>query len=550
MKKTNLPSMVFALGLLTLAFTAVAYGAAPQMLNYQGRLTGTSGDPVSGTYSMTFAIYDDSTGGNPIWSEASDVYVNEGIFSVILGSQVPIDDTVFAEPDRWLQLAVEGEDVVPRTRLTSVAYSHRVSTVDGASGGIIQGDLRVAGDLGGERQPALFVIGQDDMNLDPDPGRIQVMNDNYEVVIDLDGWVGGRATLGPGNTNTGEFSFVAGSGNTAEGSYHTVGGGTGNIISGDFLSTIGGGHDNSISGNWSTIGGGKENVIESNGTIAGGSENAITAQGGSSAIGGGHGHTASGAYGTVAGGNMNTVGSFFSTVGGGAGNTASNWGAAVCGGTINRASGWGSTIGGGETNTASGSYATVPGGNYNVAGGFYSFAAGRKAKANDDGAFVWADTSDFDFTSVADNEFAARATGGVRFVTGIDGTGAPNAGVQVAAGGGSWSSISDRNLKENFALVDTRELLERIALLPISSWNYKAQNPSIRHIGPMAQDFYAAFDIGEDNTHITTIDPDGVALAGIQALYNENQLQREEIEMLKAQLAEMEALLHKLLEDR
>ncbi len=542
--------MVFALGLLTLAFTAVAYGAAPQMLNYQGRLTGTSGDPVSGTYSMTFAIYDDSTGGNPIWSEASDVYVNEGIFSVILGSQVPIDDTVFAEPDRWLQLAVEGEDVVPRTRLTSVAYSHRVSTVDGASGGIIQGDLRVAGDLGGERQPALFVIGQDDMNLDPDPGRIQVMNDNYEVVIDLDGWVGGRATLGPGNTNTGEFSFVAGSGNTAEGSYHTVGGGTGNIISGDFLSTIGGGHDNSISGNWSTIGGGKENVIESNGTIAGGSENAITAQGGSSAIGGGHGHTASGAYGTVAGGNMNTVGSFFSTVGGGAGNTASNWGAAVCGGTINRASGWGSTIGGGETNTASGSYATVPGGNYNVAGGFYSFAAGRKAKANDDGAFVWADTSDFDFTSVADNEFAARATGGVRFVTGIDGTGAPNAGVQVAAGGGSWSSISDRNLKENFALVDTRELLERIALLPISSWNYKAQNPSIRHIGPMAQDFYAAFDIGEDNTHITTIDPDGVALAGIQALYNENQLQREEIEMLKAQLAEMEALLHKLLEDR
>jgi hypothetical protein len=550
MKKTNLPSMIFALGLLTLAFTVVAYGAAPQMLNYQGRLTGTSGDPVSGTYSMTFAIYDDSTGGNPIWSEASDVYVNEGIFSVILGSQVPIDDTVFAEPDRWLQLAVEGEDVVPRTRLTSVAYSHRVSTVDGASGGIIQGDLRVAGDLGGERQPALFVIGQDDMNLDPDPGRIQVMNDNYEVVIDLDGWVGGRATLGPGNTNTGEFSFVAGSGNTAEGSYHTVGGGTGNIISGDFLSTIGGGHDNSISGNWSTIGGGKENVIESNGTIAGGSENAITAQGGSSAIGGGHGHTASGAYGTVAGGNMNTVGSFFSTVGGGAGNTASNWGAAVCGGTINKASGWGSTIGGGETNTASGSYATVPGGNYNVAGGFYSFAAGRKAKANDDGAFVWADTSDFDFTSVADNEFAARATGGVRFVTGIDGTGTPNAGVQVAAGGGSWSSISDRNLKENFALVDTRELLERIALLPISSWNYKAQNPSIRHIGPMAQDFYAAFDIGEDNTHITTIDPDGVALAGIQALYNENQLQREEIEMLKAQLAEMEALLHKLLEDR
>ena len=54
--------------------------------------------------------------------------------------------------------------------------------------------------------------------------------------------------------------------------------------------------------------------------------------------------------------------------------------------------------------------------------------------------------------------------------------------------------------------------------MPITTWNYRTQDPHIRHIGPMAQDFMAAFQVGEDDRHITTIDPDGVALAGIQAL--------------------------------
>jgi hypothetical protein len=90
-------------------------------------------------------------------------------------------------------------------------------------------------------------------------------------------------------------------------------------------------------------------------------------------------------------------------------------------------------------------------------------------------------------------------------------------GVQVTAGSGSWSSLSDRDAKENFAPVDTREILRGVVEMPITTWNYKTQDPSIRHIGAMAQDFHSAFGIGEDDKHISTIDPDGVALAAIRA---------------------------------
>jgi len=86
-------------------------------------------------------------------------------------------------------------------------------------------------------------------------------------------------------------------------------------------------------------------------------------------------------------------------------------------------------------------------------------ATGRHAKARHSGTFVWADATDADFASGTNNEFAARATGGVRLVTGVDVNGAPAAGAALAPGSGSWSSLSDRNAKENFAPVDGVEIL-------------------------------------------------------------------------------------------
>jgi hypothetical protein len=95
----------------------------------------------------------------------------------------------------------------------------------------------------------------------------------------------------------------------------------------------------------------------------------------------------------------------YGTVGGGRGNTAGN-----SGGATNDAIA--ATVGGGEGNTATGSYATIPGGLSNSAGSF-SMAAGRRAKAINTGSFVWADSTNADFTSTADNQFAIRAANGM-----------------------------------------------------------------------------------------------------------------------------------------
>jgi len=99
---------------------------------------------------------------------------------------------------------------------------------------------------------------------------------------------------------------------------------------------------------------------------------------------------------------------------------------------------------------------------------------------------------------------------------------------------------SDRNIKDNFAEVDPSDILARLSAIPIETWNYKSQDPSVRHIGPMAQDFYAAFGVGEDDRHINTVDASGVALAAIQRLYQMVQEKDVQIAELEARLEVLE----------
>lgn len=142
----------------------------------------------------------------------------------------------------------------------------------------------------------------------------------------------------------------------------------------------------------------------------------------------------------------------------------------------------------------------------------------------------------------SNNSFKLNNDGSTTIASNSDAT----AGVSLAAGGGSWASLSDVNMKENFATVDGEELLERLRMVPITSWNYKTQDSNIRHIGPMAQDFAAAFNVGEDNRHIATIDPDGVALAGVQALDNRTNNQQLRIEQLQKENKELKERLERL----
>ena len=96
---------------------------------------------------------------------------------------------------------------------------------------------------------------------------------------------------------------------------------------------------------------------------------------------------------------------------------------------------------------------------------------------------------------------------------------------------------SDVNLKRDFASVDPQQILDRLAALPIGTWSYKTE-ASVRHIGPMAQDFMAAFEVGASDRSIAKVDADGVAFAAIQAL-------NARLEALEARNAELERQLSK-----
>ncbi len=316
--------------------------------------------------------------------------------------------------------------------------------------------------------------------------------------------------------------------------------------------------------------------------------------------------TVGGGYNNQAGNNEGTTfDQTFTTVGGGWGNIASGAYGTVAGGWGNTVNGAFSTVAGGQGNIASGAYGTVAGGWGNIASGDYSFVVGRLAKNADpthDGVFMFADSQFIEFLSAGPNTFNVRAQGGMHLntqtnlffgaqtrqmltlwnVPGVDnygigvqagtlyfrtgdhfswfrdgvhhdGTFQPGAGgtetMRLDASGnlsirGAFGSLSDRTMKTDFTAVNSQEVLEQVIALPIQNWRYK-HDQGTRHIGPVAQDFHAAFAVGTDDKHIATVDADGVAFAAIQGLYRkgeqENAKLRAENAKMKARLAALEA---------
>lgn len=281
---------------------------------------------------------------------------------------------------------------------------------------------------------------------------------------------------------------------------------------------------NQANGADSFVGGGQLNTAGGTDSfVAGGRSNTASAEG--SFVGGGWGNTADGSSSFIGGGASNTANGRFSFIGGGQDNTAN---------------GQSSFIGGGFRNTADGLNSFVAGGRNNTATGNYSFAAGRNAKANTDGSFVWADSLNFpvDFEGI-DNYFVARATGGVNFITGVDGSGVETSGVSLGPGGTSWQVISDRNAKRAIAQVDPVIVLDRLVQMPISEYSYISQDESIRHMGPMAQDFHPLFGLGEDELRISAMNLAGIALAAIQGLDTKFSFSADRLFALEARNAEL-----------
>ena len=484
-----------------------------------------------------------------------------------------------------------------------------------ASGGVAIGTndpagaaLRVAGMVKAESfmgMGALLMLGTSDLQ----PVEFKVNNERalrleYPTAGSVPNFIGGYS----GN------SVEAGT----EGAVIVGGGAAG------FTNFIGG------SANHSTVGGGSGNNI-GNGAfgavVAGGQFNTITTNGGHGVISGGQSHRVNAGGGAIGGGNSNAIerAVFDSVISGGYRNRIDT-------NAVN------SVIGGGVLNKVGvgAAYAVIAGGRDNEIGpnASHAFAAGRRAKANHQGDFVWADSQDADFASTGTNQFLIRASGGVGInssnpgssALAVDGavtfnsssqtplaiSGANSGGswvnlINTSSGGRNWSFIStgsgngegagnllfrdttanavrmsvltngnvgigtttptnklhvignvsatsfvttsDRNAKKNLAPVNALIILEKVAALPISRWNFKDQDDG-EHVGPMAQDFQSAFGLGNTDTGIATVDADGVALAAIQGLNEKVEVRSQKTEVsiqeLRAENAELKTRLVKL----
>jgi hypothetical protein len=260
-------------------------------------------------------------------------------------------------------------------------------------------------------------------------------------------------------------------------------------------------------------------------------------------------------FGTIGGGAGNLVGdldfdstnSIFATVGGGFSNLAGPYGT-VAGGGFNQATGLFSTAAGGSNNIASG-IASFAAGNHSWATGPSAVAMGYFARGLQAGCIVLSDTSSTSATSCNfQNEFIVRALGGVYLFTG--GTNdITYTGAFLGAGTSAWAAYSDRTGKDEIIAVDPEEVLRKVVAMPVSTWQWKTEPGAIRHMGPMAQDFHAAFGLGSSEKQIVTIDADGVALAAIQGLNAKLEAtvatvaeQARENAQLRADLAELRLL--------
>jgi hypothetical protein len=381
------------------------------------------------------------------------------------------------------------------------------------------------------------------------------------------------------NYATGVGSFVGGGGydgtyyggNLASGADSFIGGGFTNQVTAAF-GVVAGGDYNVVSAQSATVGGGLGNVaVNLNATISGGADNYAGGQ--YSFVGGGEFNTNSGTDAVIPGGNNNVVTGKGSLVFGGD-NAAYGTYSAVCGGEFN-------TNSGGSYAIVLGGAKNVAGGPYSLAAGDYAFATNQGAFVwadsegipfnstasdqflvraqggvgvnmnNPNGTPLYVQgnrTNGFASTvAVIENiSTASNSSPALRVVTDggnpMDGALSVSANINTATRGiiaefGNTTSFvvvitndgtiyskglaltSDRNAKTNFTLLDAKTVLGKVAGLPVTEWNYKEDATNKKHIGPMAQDFEAAFGLnGGDDKHISVVDEGGVALAAIQGL--------------------------------
>ncbi len=548
---------------LLVSTASVATHAQPSAFTYQGRLN-DSGGPVNGPADFEFRLFNAAAAGTQVGSTVAinDTGVTNGLFTAALD----FGASAFDGSARWLEIAVRPgastgayTNLSPRQPITATPYAVRALTAGTAT-------VATSVSAGGV-------------------GSATIADQAVTSSKIADG------TVAAADVDAASFNTT----------FWRTGGNLGTTAGTHFLGTTGN-QPLEIKVNGARVLRLEPNIASPN--IVGGFAGNIVSNGvaGGSIVGGGdssYPNRVGGSFATVIGGRYNTASGLNSSAMG-FGNTASG-STATAMGYFAVASGGISTAMGNDT-TASG-YSSTAMGHGTVAGGDYSTALGQFAVANHAGSFVWADSTVAGFTSTAINQFSLRASGGLRlsdstsmefgttprqmlnlygatYGIGVqssslyfrcDSAGAndgfiwyrggvhDNGYAQPGAGGtelmhlvqgglyvnGALVSSSDRNAKENFQPVDSQAVLEKVAALPLSRWNYK-QDPTQQHLGPMAQDFHAAFGVGPDDKHITTVDADGVALAAIQGLNQKVEAQRNILEQKETEIAELKARLERL----
>jgi hypothetical protein len=572
---------------------------APQLINYQGRLLdGTN--LANGTVGLTLQLYDAAAAGTLLYADSNHVTVIDGLYATYLGDGTVSGalDAALTNAQVWLEAVVDGTVLTPRERLVAVPYARAVPGLrvertnnivlnPGPGGNVIQPGTEHATIGGG----AGHTIGPAALHATIGGGLNHSIGGTAEHATIAGGLANRVESNATGGTvSGGGFNWVY-----SNASYAVIAGGSAHGIGPRAShSAVGGGNQNSIGADatHAVIAGGRNNAIHpaaGYSLIGGGFLNSISNFAEYSTIGGGFRNVArsSALYGAIAGGQGNQLGvnSLYATVPGGRDNLAGSSYTFAAG---RRAQAlhpgsfvWGDSTDADIASTGDNQFLVRAGGGLgvnvtNIGAGLAADLGGRlRVRGSTAGVWLYdqALAADRGFVGMGDGNhvgFYGHVGAGWGFLMSVSngyigiGKFDPAHPIDVASGaylsaGGVWTSVSDVHRKRDFQPVDAQEILDKVAALPITTWSYLAE-PGVRHIGPTAQDFHAAFGVGPDEKAIAQIDPDGVALAAIQALAQESGRQktadrerqaqidalRNENAELKAKTEELEARLRAL----
>jgi len=577
--------------------------------NYTSTPTVTVAPPPPDIAYTTYWSNDETSTNGSEPATSVTVGVSNGLFTVALGdttisNMAALNALLFEQPLElriWFNDGVNGFAALePPQVLTAAPYAAMANTVNEITAAQL-GDNPVFSGMAFAAAfsgPSGLFIGGENNTIGSGSAGCAIGGGAYNQL----GTGSSYHTIGGGYDNSvaagGDYCTIGGGAYNQMGTNNysaTIGGGVNNFLGpNNWGSFIGGGENNEILGptnssgyySYAVIGGGQQNMMGSyvegiiagglynnigNGEdeydyapfIGGGYQNSIGNNAAGAVIAGGlYNHIGDATAGyesgdVIAGGYQNTIGTNAETsfIGAGANNQIGNgrpgfyYSSVIAGGYQNTigTNVFYSAIGGGYENTiqSNAQYAVIPGGANNIAGGIVSFAAGWLAYATNNGSFVWSDGSTATSSSVQ-NSVTFRASGGYRFFTGGGASGA-----QLAAGATAWSTLCDREAKKNFQPVDTLAVLNTLSGVPIQEWNYRwEKDTDVPNIGPVAQDFKAAFYPGRDDKTITTLEFDGIELAAIQGLNRKLENRVKELEgrsqSLEAENAVLTTRLEKL----